>query len=61
MSSSPTRIDHGNSLEECDMGKKHAILWLAVATLIAGTADAAKLVRHYRFQNPSNLGQAKAN
>jgi len=40
------------------MGKEHAILWLAVATLIVGTADAAKLVRHYRFQNPSNLGQA---
>jgi len=40
------------------MRNKHAILWLAVATLIAGTADAANLVRHYQFENPSKLGQA---
>jgi len=47
-------------LKVFDMRKKHSILLLALAVivLIAGTANAAKLVRHYRFQNPSNLGRA---
>jgi outer membrane protein assembly factor BamB len=41
-----------------DMRKKYVVLWLALAMLIAGTANAAKLARHYRFRNALNLGQA---
>lgn len=40
------------------MRKKYVILGLELAMLIAGTANAAILARHYTFQNASNLGQA---